>query len=152
SVEVLDELAVAVPQQVLGLHRLLVEYQGHVASLLYHPRPIGVGRHPREMDAPAAHMDEERDEHLDQARPRPHLLGEEVAGPECVPMSLEKLVPGALPTAWARIQAIIGQVTVHPGQANRRMMTSDSTSRSLLEAPLRQLVRHLRQQRLIRRG
>src|SRR6185437_10773593 len=96
GVKLLDELAIPIAQQVLWLHGFLVEDHSHVAGLLHHPGTIRVSRHAHEMDASAAGMNEEQDEHLHEARRSPYLFGEEVAGPQSRRVPLDEVIPRAL--------------------------------------------------------
>jgi hypothetical protein len=70
-----------VPQQDRGLVGELPDRHQEVARLLGHPGPARAGGDASDMDPPAADVQEEQHEDVDQAGPRPRLLGEEVARP-----------------------------------------------------------------------
>src|SRR5215510_14415603 len=78
-----------------------------VASHLYHPGLIGMGRDASHMDLPTPQMHEKQDIIRYQPAQRPHLGGEEVRRDQDIKMRADELFPrgGRLPL-WRRWDAV----------------------------------------------
>src|SRR5262249_18314518 len=106
---------------------LIAEDDGHVAGLLNHPDAVRVRRHSRDVHATATDMHEKEDKDIDEPASGPHLLREEVAGPECLGMSFDEVVPGSFAALRPRIESIFEQDV------------ADGAARALADAELSQL-------------
>ena len=101
------ELCVTVVDEMASLLPLLGQVHTEVPGLLGHPCGIGVWTDSRYINLPAADVNEEQDEIVDQAGLCPDFLAYEVTGPQGLGVYLDKLVPAALATIGARIEAVI---------------------------------------------
>ena len=83
------ELRIAVVDQGAGAFVPLPQLVEEVSGLLLHPGAIGVTRCAGDPNAACANVDKEQDVVGDLPPSRPHVLGEEVAGPQrfiCKPL------------------------------------------------------------------
>src|SRR5438093_100445 len=87
---------------------------GDIARDLHHPGLIGMRRHPRNMDLPAAQMDKKEHVVRHQAGRRPDLGGEEVRSDEDLHMRVDKFFPGGgLLPLWSRRETVALQDVSH---------------------------------------
>lgn len=130
-IELLGELAVVVSDQNRRLLRQLGEVHGDVAGLLRHPLGVGMGTHAGHVHAAAADVNEEQHEVVDQARHRPHLFREEVAGPQRGRMLLDERIPGPFAAFRPRVDAVFledvdDRGTADPGDAELFELAKDA--------------------------
>jgi len=86
--------------------------------LLSHPVAIRCWRHAGDVDATGSQVNEEQHVKRDDAAFGDHVLGEEVGGPQRVPVPLEKLLPGRVGALRSRVDPILLQDAAHGGVRN----------------------------------
>ena len=87
----------------LGLQLPVLELPGQVPRLLHHLRSGRTVGAAGQMDATAAHLDEEQ--HVEPGQPD-RVDDEEVDREQLVGVLMDELAPGAQPTPWCRLEAI----------------------------------------------
>ena len=92
-VELGGELRIAVADEMIGGPGAIAGDHRKVPCLLSHPDAVRIGSHAGNEYAARADVDEEQDEHVDEAFGRHDTLGEEVAGPERLDMPTDEVVP-----------------------------------------------------------
>ena len=98
-VEGATELAVTVVDQEAGRCRSLGERPGKLSGLLGDPASVAVGRATREVDAPAADLEEE--EHIETAEPE-RVDHKEIARDDRLGVSAQELAPAELGASAGR--------------------------------------------------
>ena len=90
GIELGNEFAVTVADQMRRLNRQRGEVLGNSLGLFDHPGPVRVGREATDVNTASAEVDEEQDVVGLQSCQCPDLLGEEVAGKQGIGMALGK--------------------------------------------------------------
>ncbi len=89
----LTKQRVSIVEQVTLADQESIDRIGDLTTALDHPRAVGLGPYPRNLDAPRGQVEDEQDGVPFQARRGPHLHREEIRCGEDVPVGLQELLP-----------------------------------------------------------
>jgi hypothetical protein len=107
------ELGVEIMDQEARFVGIRIKLQTHVLGLLSYPGRIGIGAHPSDMNAASSVVDKEEHMDVDQPFAGPDFLGEEIAGPEGINVTVDELIPGGMSTFRTWIQACFIEDVTH---------------------------------------